>query len=85
MRTSQRLSPRPQDLVSKRVKEQVEGYLLLPSSMRKGPAHTYGLSWWLSGEESPCQYRRHEFDPWVREILRRRKWKPTFIPGKSYG
>ena len=62
LRTSQSLSPRPQDLVSKRVKEQVEGYLLLPSSMRKGPAHIYGLSWWLSGEESPCQYRRREFD-----------------------
>ena len=22
-----------------------------------------GLSWWLSGEESACQYRRHGFDP----------------------
>ena len=22
-----------------------------------------GLSWWLSGKEPACQYRRHEFDP----------------------
>ena len=22
--------------------------------------------WWLSGKESPCQFRRHGFDPWVR-------------------
>ena len=24
-----------------------------------------GLPRWLSGKESACQYRRHEFDPWV--------------------
>ena len=28
------------------------------SSKRKG-----GLPWWLSGKESPCRCRRHEFDP----------------------
>jgi len=22
-----------------------------------------GLPWWLSGEESTCQFRRHGFDP----------------------
>ena len=27
-----------------------------------------GLPWWLSGEESTCQYRRHGFDPWSRKI-----------------
>ena len=27
-----------------------------------------GLPWWLSGKESTCQCRRHEFDPWFREI-----------------
>ena len=24
----------------------------------------WGLSWWLSAQESTCQRRRHEFDPW---------------------
>ena len=45
-----------------------------------------GLRWRLSGRESICQCRRHEFDPWVREILWRRKWKPTpvFLPGESH-
>ena len=23
-------------------------------------------SWWLSGKESSCQYRRCRFDPWIR-------------------
>ena len=27
-----------------------------------------GLPWWLSGEESTCQCRRHWFDPWSRKI-----------------
>ena len=26
--------------------------------------HCKGLSWWLSGKESICQCRRHEFNPW---------------------
>ena len=26
------------------------------------------LPWWLSGKQSACQCRRHEFDPWVRKI-----------------
>ena len=43
---------------------------------------------WLSGEESPCQFRRHRrcgFNPWVRKILWGRKWQPTpvFLPGES--
>ena len=31
--------------------------------------------------------RRHRFDPWVRKIPWRRKWKPTpvFLPGESHG
>ena len=30
---------------------------------------------------------RHVFDPWVRKIPWRRKWKPTpvFLPGQSHG
>ena len=37
--------------------------------------------------ESGCQYRRHEFSPWVGKILWRRKWQPTpvFLPGKLHG
>ena len=27
-----------------------------------------GLSWWRSGEESACQCRGREFDPWWRKI-----------------
>ena len=27
-----------------------------------------GLPWWLSGEESDCQYRGHGFNPWPRKI-----------------
>ena len=31
--------------------------------------------------------RRHRFDPWIRKISWRRKWKPTpvFLPGESHG
>ena len=43
-----------------------------------------------SGKESACQcrrHKRHEFDPWVRKIPWRRKWKPTlaFLPRKFHG
>jgi len=27
-----------------------------------------GLPWWLSGKESACQCRRHQFDPWSGKI-----------------
>ena len=42
---------------------------------------------WLSGKELTCQFRIYKFDPWVRKIPWRRKWKPTpvFLPGKSHG
>ena len=45
-----------------------------------------GLPWWLSSKESACQCRRHRFDPWVRNILWRRKLQPTpvFLPGESH-
>ena len=44
-------------------------------------------SWWFIGKESACQYRRCRFDPWVKKISRRRKWKltPIFLPGKFHG
>ena len=43
-----------------------------------------------SEKEPACQCRRHKrhrFDPWVRKIPWRRKWKPTpvFLPGESHG
>ena len=43
--------------------------------------------WWLSGEESACQCRRHGFDPCIRKIPWKRRWQPTpvFLPGKSRG
>ena len=42
---------------------------------------------WLSGKECTCQYRRHRFDSWVRQIAWRRAWQPTpvFLPGESHG
>ena len=41
----------------------------------------------VGGEESPCQYRRCELGPWVREIRWRRKRQPIplFLPGESHG
>ena len=52
----------------------------------------WGLPWWLSGKESPCQCRRCGFSPWVGKISWRwriswRKWQstPIFLPGKSHG
>ena len=46
-----------------------------------------GLPRWLSGKEPTCWCRRHEFEPWIREIPWRRKWQPTpiFLPVKSHG
>ena len=44
-------------------------------------------SWWLTGKESTCQCRSHEFNPWFGKIPWRRRWQPTpvFLPGKSHG
>ena len=41
----------------------------------------------MCGKESPCQWRRHGFDPWVRKIPRRGEWQPNtvFLPMKSHG
>ena len=43
-----------------------------------------------SGKEPACQcrrHKRHQFNPWVGEILWRRSWQPTpvFLPGESHG
>ena len=47
----------------------------------------WGLSWWLSGEESTCDAGDAEFDPWIRKILWRRKWQPTpvYLPREFHG
>ena len=47
-----------------------------------------GISWiprWLSGKESICQCRRHEFNPWAWKIPWRKRWQPIIVllPGKS--
>ena len=39
----------------------------------------HGLPRWLSDKESPCQCRRHRFDPWVRKISSKRKWQTTLV------
>ena len=38
-------------------------------------------------KESICQGRKLGFNPWVRKIPWRMKWKPTpvFLPEKTYG
>ena len=50
-------------------------------------SYSPGLPWWLSGKESDCQCRRHELDPWLRKIPKRRKWQPIpeFLPRKPHG
>ena len=37
-----------------------------------------GLSWWLSGKESTCHFRRRGFNPWVGNILWGRRWQLQF-------
>jgi len=43
-----------------------------------------GLPKWHRGEESACQYKRHEFNPWDRKIPWSRKWQSItiFLPEK---
>ena len=42
---------------------------------------------WFSSQESACQCRRQEFNPWVGKIPWRRKWQPNpvLLPGKFHG
>ena len=51
------------------------------------PLVTIGLPWWLRWQNVCLQCGRPEFNPWVRNILWRRKWHPTpvFLPGESHG
>ena len=47
--------------------------LLISNSASLKPSYSVikkkELPWWLSGEESTCQCRRHGFYPWSRKIL----------------
>ena len=40
------------------------------------------LSWWLSGKESARQFRRPDFDPWVRKILQKRQYNIVKLKNK---
>ena len=33
------------------------------------PKYGTGHHWWLSSEESACQCRRHQFNPWSGQML----------------
>ena len=47
---------------------------------------TWWRPWWLSGQESTCQCRRHAFNPWVGKSPCRRKWLliPACLPEKFH-
>ena len=58
--------------------------------LKRNLNHHKDFSGGTGGNESACQYRRHqrcEFDPWVGKIPRSRKWQPSpvFSPGKFQG
>ena len=54
---------------------------------RKDMTRKARLPWWLRQESVCLQCGRPGFNPWVRKIAWRRRWKPTpvFLPGKSHG
>ena len=43
--------------------------------------------WWLKQQRMCLQCGRPRFDPWISNILWRRKWQPTtvFLPGEFHG
>ena len=66
---------------NKEVEPEISAVYRLPTSMDQAP------SWWLRGEESACQCRRHGFNPWVEKLPWRRKWLPTpvLLPEEFHG
>ena len=53
-------------------------------------SYIWGFPWWPGGQRVCLQCRRHRrygFNPWVRNILWRRKWQPipVFLQEKSHG
>ena len=47
---------------------ELAGGFFTTSATWEAQKQTQRLSWWLSGKESACQYRRCGFDPWSRKI-----------------
>ena len=67
------------------------GHLVEDTVLEHKPYCQYIFSWVLDFpggcvKESASKHRRCGFDPWIRKIPWRRKWKPTpvFLPGKSH-
>ena len=60
-------------------------FLLGPVNCRE--VNIWGLPLWLSGKESACQCRRHEFNPWSGKSPWRRKGQSTavFFLGEPHG
>ena len=63
------------------------GFVSIDLSVFSASTILFGLLWWLSGEDSVCQWRRCGFDPWVEKTPWSRKLQPTpvLLPGKSPG
>ena len=66
------------------------GHLVEDTVVEHRPCCQYIFSWGLDFprgcvKESASKHRRSGFDPWIRKIPWRRKWKPipVFLPGKS--
>ena len=52
--------------------------LFINYELMKDICHS-GLSRWLRGKESVCQFRRHRFNPWDRKIPGSWKWQPALV------
>ena len=56
--------------------------------MKENICYIHHISGGASNREPAChcRYKRHGFDPWVRNIPWTRKWQstPVFLPGESY-
>ena len=63
--------------IIKIIKWRQEAWGVLEYSVTREIYSASGAPRRCSGKESACQCKRCEFDPWVRNILWRRKWQPT--------
>ena len=57
------------------------------SEQTLGDSEGHGLPWWLRWWSVCLQCGRPRFNPWVGNVLWRRKWQPipVLLPGKSHG
>ena len=71
-------------ILNKKIKIKI---IYLDVSSFKASKKYSGLAWWLRWLRICLQCGIPRFDPWVGQILWRRKWQPTqvFLPRKSYG